>query len=48
MATALKKQGNSQVTERHMATDHTFSDRRIALQGVVVQWLQTIGPQKGK
>ena len=48
MATALKKQGGSQVTERHMATDHTFSDRRIALQGVVVQWLQTIGRQVAK
>ena len=48
LAAALKKLGNSQVTEVHMATDHTFSDHRIAQQGVVVKWLESVGAQKGK
>ncbi len=48
MAAALKKLGNSQVTETHIATDHTFSDHRIALQAAVVEWLQGIGTQKAK
>jgi pimeloyl-ACP methyl ester carboxylesterase len=48
LAAALKKAGDSQVTETHMPTDHTFSDQRIALQTAVVQWLQTIEGQKVK
>jgi hypothetical protein len=30
------------VTVEHISTDHSFSDHRIALQTVVVQWLQAI------
>lgn len=48
MAAALKKLGSSQVTETHMATDHTFSDHRIALQVAVVEWLQSVGVPKSK
>lgn len=48
LATALKKLGNSRVTETHMSTDHTFSDHRIALQGAVVEWLQGGVGQKSK
>ena len=46
LAAAHRKLGNSRVTETHMATDHVFSDRRIALQGAVVEWLQ--GAQNAK
>lgn len=48
LAAALRKLGNSHVTETHMATDHIFSDHRIALQAVVVEWLQNIGGQSAK
>jgi pimeloyl-ACP methyl ester carboxylesterase len=48
LAAALKKLGNSRVTESHMATDHIFSDHRIALQAVVLEWLQSIGAQTAK
>jgi uncharacterized protein len=46
LAAALRKVGNSRVTETHMATDHIFSDHRIALQAAVVEWLQGIVGQK--
>jgi pimeloyl-ACP methyl ester carboxylesterase len=47
MAAALRKMGNSRVTETHLATDHVFSDHRIALQGALLEWLQGVG-QKAK
>jgi pimeloyl-ACP methyl ester carboxylesterase len=37
---SLKNAGNGDVTEQHMATDHSYSDRRIALESVVVRWLE--------
>jgi len=40
LALALQKGGNSSVTEIHMATDHPYSDHRIALESAVVEWLQ--------
>jgi pimeloyl-ACP methyl ester carboxylesterase len=41
MKTALQKAGNTRVTETYVDTDHSFSDRRIALQVAVLEWLQT-------
>jgi hypothetical protein len=41
MVEALKKAGNSRVTEIHIETDHTYSDHRIALQVALLNWLQT-------
>jgi uncharacterized protein len=40
LAENLDKAGNSQVTEKYLDTDHTFSDHRIALQIAVLDWLQ--------
>jgi len=40
LAQALQKNGNRAVTEIHMATDHPYSDHRIALESAVVEWLQ--------
>ena len=40
LALALKKAGNSAVTEVHMATDHPYSDHRIALESAILGWLQ--------
>jgi len=39
LAQALQKAGNGAVTEIHMATDHPYSDHRIALESAVVGWL---------
>src|SRR5277367_2972482 len=35
----LIKDGNMQVSEVHLATDHAYSDRRIALETAVLTWL---------
>ena len=48
MAAALRKTGNTRVTEEHMPTDHGYSDHRIALQSVVVEWLQGLTAGSGK
>lgn len=37
---ALKKAGDSRVEEMHFATDHPYSDQRIALESAVVTWLE--------
>lgn len=42
MAEALSQAGNPQVTEKHIETDHTYSDHRIALQVVVLEWLESL------
>jgi pimeloyl-ACP methyl ester carboxylesterase len=42
MADALRKVGNSQVVEKFMETDHSFSDHRIALQIAILEWLQCL------
>jgi uncharacterized protein len=48
LAAALRKVGNSRITETHIATDHIFSDHRIALQAAAVAWLLGVGGQKVK
>jgi acetyl esterase/lipase len=40
LAAALKAAGDSDVTQEHMATDHSYSDRRIALESLIVRWLE--------
>jgi acetyl esterase/lipase len=42
MAAALRTAGNTRVTEKYTETDHSFSDRRIALQMAVLEWLQSL------
>lgn len=39
---ALRKQGDQQVTTVHYATDHAYSDQRLALSHSVLQWLATV------
>jgi uncharacterized protein len=41
-AEALKKGGNTHVTEAHFDTDHAYSDQRIALTTAVLNWLTTL------
>ena len=38
-AAALKSSGNAQVATKHFATDHGYSDQRIALQTTILDWL---------
>jgi pimeloyl-ACP methyl ester carboxylesterase len=42
MVDALRKAGDTQVTETHFETDHVYSDKRIALQAAIVNWLAQI------
>jgi pimeloyl-ACP methyl ester carboxylesterase len=42
LAAAVRKQSNAQVAERHFATDHSYSDQRIALEAAVLDWLATL------
>ncbi|GJG85189.1 hypothetical protein tb265_03700 [Gemmatimonadetes bacterium T265] len=42
LAAALRAAGNARVTTRHVATDHAWSDRRIALEAAVIDWLRTL------
>lgn len=42
LVAAVRKLGNTHVTTEHVATDHSWSDRRIALETAVLRWLDTI------
>lgn len=39
---AVRARGNKGVTTVHFATDHSYSDRRIALESAVVNWLDAL------
>ncbi len=39
LARAVRQAGGGPVTEAHLATDHSYSDRRIALELAVIGWL---------
>jgi pimeloyl-ACP methyl ester carboxylesterase len=39
---ALRRAGNSRVTEIQVDTDHSFSDHRMALAAAVTDWLQSL------
>jgi len=39
LAKADRAVGGAPVTEEHIATDHSYSDRRIALEAAVIRWL---------
>ncbi len=40
LVAAVRARGNADVTTVHLATDHAYSDQRIALEGAVIRWLQ--------
>ena len=42
LVAAVRAAGNSRVTSIHVATDHTWSDKRIALETAVINWLQSL------
>ena len=39
---AIRGRGGRQVTSLHVATDHSWSDHRIALEAVILTWLQAL------
>ena len=42
LATAIKAKGGKQITVVHVATDHSWSDKRIRLQSEIINWLGTL------
>jgi uncharacterized protein len=44
---AIRAAGGTQVTTLHVATDHSWSDRRIALEAAVLTWLETLRAARG-
>lgn len=42
LVAAIKAKGGSKVTAAHLDTDHSYSDRRIALESVVITWLSAL------
>jgi len=39
---AVRAKGNASVTTVHYATDHSYSDKRIAVEGSIVEWLERL------
>ena len=39
---AVRAAGNKRLTTRHLATDHSYDDARIALESAVLRWLGTV------
>lgn len=46
LAAALRAKSTVDLTEKALATDHSFSDHRIAMQTIVVDWLQRLTSRK--
>ena len=42
MVKALRANGNTRITTVHQLTDHSWSDKRIALESAIVDWLQRL------
>lgn len=42
LAAAVRKDGGVKITEVHLATDHSYSDHRLALQAAVLNWLESL------
>ncbi|MEG3089686.1 alpha/beta hydrolase family protein [Sphingomonas sp. PB4P5] len=42
LVATVRQAGGSQVKTRHVATDHGWSDHRIALQAAIMDWLATL------
>jgi pimeloyl-ACP methyl ester carboxylesterase len=42
LVSAIRAKGGTLVTEQHMATDHSWSDHRVALEVAVLTWLEQL------
>jgi uncharacterized protein len=43
---AIEGRGGHEITAMHFATDHSWSDRRIALESTILTWLAGLRQQK--
>ena len=42
----VKAAGGTTIAEKYVVTDHSWSDHRIALESLVINWLETLpGPR---
>ncbi len=41
-AAAVREAGGTQVSEVHLATDHSYSDHRVALEAAILPWLEAL------
>jgi hypothetical protein len=39
LVAAIRARGGTRITATHLDTDHSYSDRRIALESIVITWL---------
>jgi pimeloyl-ACP methyl ester carboxylesterase len=46
LAKAVRAKGNAWVTTVHYPTDHSYSDKRIALEGSIVEWLERLSRRR--
>lgn len=42
LVAAVRKRGNTRVATAHFPTDHGYSDKRIAMEGAVLEWLHKL------
>lgn len=42
LVSSVRANGNTSVTTVHYATDHSYSDKRIALESSIVEWLERL------
>ncbi|HKH91917.1 MAG TPA: alpha/beta hydrolase [Gemmatimonadaceae bacterium] len=47
LVAAIRRQGSTAVKTMHAVTDHSWSDRRIALESAVLRWLQRLPRREG-
>ena len=47
LVAAVRRQGGGAVTTMHAVTDHSWSDRRIALESAVLRWLARLPRREG-
>lgn len=47
LVAAVRRQGGRAVTTVHAATDHSWSDRRVALESAVLRWLDRLPRREG-
>ena len=46
LVAAVRARGGDRVVAAHVATDHSWSDRRIELEARIIRWLETLVPPK--
>ena len=44
---AIRTAGGTEVTTQHVATDHSWSDHRVALEAAVLTWLEKLRASRG-